>query len=71
MRKEGSWGEPRGLGRQCWPGPHALLPPFQVVASVVDQDSFSGFAPLQPQVRQPPRQIQVSGALWGAAPRGG
>lgn len=26
---------------------------FQVVASVVDQDSFSGFAPLQPQVSGP------------------
>lgn len=40
----------RRMGKWRWQDAHSLLPRFQVVASVVDQDSFSGFAPLQPQV---------------------
>lgn len=55
-RQRGGWSQGLGgkhgrMGSWCWQSPHNLLPPFQVVASVVDQDSFSGFAPLQPQVR--------------------
>lgn len=51
------WFEERGgktqtVG-QTEPGNSALTLSclFQVVASVVHQDNFSGFAPLQPQVR--------------------
>lgn len=41
-----------------------LFAVFQVVASVVHQDNFSGFAPLQPQVRPylPGMQPPVRGA---------
>uniref|UniRef100_A0A8B9XG35 Neutrophil cytosolic factor 2 n=1 Tax=Bos mutus grunniens TaxID=30521 RepID=A0A8B9XG35_BOSMU len=41
-----------------------------VVASVVDQDSFSGFAPLQPQVRWSCPSPRVSRALWERASLG-
>lgn len=61
----------RGGGRVCRLLAHCL--PLQVVASVVDQDSFSGFAPLQPQVSleggvgggrlQPGQGVWQNGAL--------
>lgn len=64
MRKEGISGQTLRPGESA--GPYTFLPRLQVVASVVDQDSFSGFAPLQPQVRQsrPSPWVQVSRALW-------
>uniref|UniRef100_A0A667IW41 Neutrophil cytosol factor 2 n=1 Tax=Lynx canadensis TaxID=61383 RepID=A0A667IW41_LYNCA len=44
----------------------------EVVASVVDQDSFSGFAPLQPQAAEPPprpKTPEIFRALEGEAHR--
>ncbi|XP_044532666.1 neutrophil cytosol factor 2 isoform X3 [Gracilinanus agilis] len=44
----------------------------EVVASVVDQDSFSGFAPLQPQAAEPPprpKTPEIFKALEGEAHR--
>uniref|UniRef100_A0A7N4PWW2 Neutrophil cytosol factor 2 n=1 Tax=Sarcophilus harrisii TaxID=9305 RepID=A0A7N4PWW2_SARHA len=44
----------------------------EVVASVVDQDSFSGFAPLQPQTNEPPprpKTPEIFKALEGEAHR--
>lgn len=69
MRK-GSWGERGRTGTQSQRSPHTPLSQFQVVASVVDQDSFSGFAPLQPQVRWSCPSPRVSRALWERASLG-
>ncbi|CAO2637232.1 Neutrophil cytosol factor 2 [Lemmus lemmus] len=51
---------------------HPLCSVFQVVASVVHQDNFSGFAPLQPQTAEPPprpKTPEIFRALEGEAHR--
>uniref|UniRef100_A0A8C6QDE4 Neutrophil cytosolic factor 2 n=1 Tax=Nannospalax galili TaxID=1026970 RepID=A0A8C6QDE4_NANGA len=62
------WCEKGGAGRNLTPSWFW----FQVVASVVHQDNFSGFAPLQPQAAEPPprpKTPEIFRALEGEAHR--